>query len=229
MSGWTAESIRNAKVMMAAAHLSTAMNESAALFYTRVTTATSIIMGVLTIMSASASLPLSSPASVTNQALGIVQGVSGFALGILANITVRMDWHGRAKALITRASGYSKLHALIRAELSLANHERNNYREFIMGVVTEFAALEALTDPLPIRYKRDTRINESIMAMWGGTGASSYFDITAREPEPAPEPAPTPTPDHEAIDLGVPHESFLRDVRAVLFSSKLDSGEVASV
>jgi hypothetical protein len=177
--GWTPQVVRRVQAYGTLAQLSSAMNERAALSYSRLDKVVLVLMGLLALVASGqgttslvAAHDTSTDPVVTDSALRVVSSLCSILGAFLAMVVSRLDWASRAKALATRATRYAKMATDINTQLTVAVGLRTNALMFLTEISRLNEELQALTDPLPLRYRR-TAVIDSIMSMWGGGPAGT--------------------------------------------------------
>ena len=138
--------IRNAEV-------ASATNEMAAISFTWLYRAATVIVTILTVVTGSRGLATVIQESAT--AANVLIGACEILLGIFAMLISNMELKGKADSFGRRAVGYQKLASSLRVQLVLQPHERTKKTELLQALPERVEHLEAGAEPLPLRYRRE--------------------------------------------------------------------------
>jgi hypothetical protein len=186
-STWTVQASQQAQVYCAMAQFNAAMNEAASLYYSRLDNMAMVTICVLTVITGGQSIPhildVASGAATSSTRstswVNIFISLCEIALGAIAGVVARLDWRQRSQACAARAVGYARLAASVRLELTLAPAERGAARTVLEHIEQTIGTLEAAAPPLPLRYRTEAKLEQSILSMWGDSRSTASLPLSA--------------------------------------------------
>ncbi len=159
--------------------LNSATNELAALYYQRMYKAAVMVVSILTVVVGSKGLATLIMGKATPA--DIVVGICEIILGIFATLLSNMELRNKSESFSKRSIGYAKLASALRIQLVLRPEERETKLKLLESIPTRVEHLEEMTEPLPLRYRRQA---EKLMA-------TTHWNVSTRvQVIPTPEPAP---------------------------------------
>jgi hypothetical protein len=175
---WPRERILYAQRFCAFAGLCSSINEKASLFYHKVHKIGLVVLAVLTVVVGSKGVLAIQGSTRLSTSVNVFLVLCDLLLAILAGLMSTLSWHSKAVAYAKRSSEYTAMAVRIRAELMDTSQlsDPSTYLRQIMKRVTE---LENMTDPLPLRYRKEADIRRGIISMWasGGFPASAVVGV----------------------------------------------------
>jgi hypothetical protein len=173
VNGWDAHAEAQVRAWMRTAQLNSAINELAALYYTKLHRAALIVVSILTIVVGSSGVAtvIAGGASPANVVISVCQ----IALGLAASLLSNMELKTKSVTFSKRAMGYSRLASVLRVQLVLRPDERQHKADFLQGIPERVEYLDDMAEPLPLRYRgmAEQSATGGIMNMWSGGGGVS--------------------------------------------------------
>jgi hypothetical protein len=163
------------------------MNERAGLFYHKLHRVALVLLGILTVVVGSKGVLTIQGRTNLSLGVNIVLTLCDLTLAILAGLMSTLSWHAKATAYTRRAGEYSEMSVRIRVDL-MDTSVLEDGPDYVQGIMVRIKELERITDPLPLRYRRDADIRRGIISMWASSG------FRASHPHPHPHPHPPVPP-----------------------------------
>lgn len=177
--GWDAQAEGQVRTWMHIAQLNSAINELAALYYTKANRVGLVIISILTIVVGSRGIAALITGGVS--AAGIVISACEIALGICASLLSLLELKTKSVAFSKRAAGYSKLAMGLRVQLILQPEERQHKTDLLLSIPERVEHLDDIAEPLPLRYRdmAQRSIGGGIVNMWSrhGTAVSVHVPV----------------------------------------------------
>jgi hypothetical protein len=179
--GWDCESERQIGMWMKTAQLNSAINELAALYYTKLNNLAVILVSILTVIVGSK--------GVANFIAGDFSGISiatsicEILLGISASLLTNMELKTKSVNFNKRAVGFGKLASYLRVQLVLRPEERVRKMDLLQSIPERVEYLDDLADPLPLKYRDIAEHSKigGIINMWSKSGAGGVTVAIAPE------------------------------------------------
>jgi hypothetical protein len=151
-NGWgDPHSERQLNLWVKAAQLNSAINELAALHYTKLYTIALVFVSILTIIVGSKGIATLAVGNVTG--INIATSVCEISLGIFASLLSNMELKTKSVNFSRRAIGYGKLASFLRVQMVLLPHERANKIDLLQSIPEKVEYLDDLAEPLPLKYR----------------------------------------------------------------------------
>ena len=172
LNGWDADGETQVRAWMRTAQLNSAINELAALYYTKLHRAALLAVSILTIIVGSRGVATIITGGAT--AADIVISVCEIALGICASLLSNMELKTKSVSFGKRAMGYSRLASVLRVQLVLRPEERQHKTDFLQGIPERVEYLDDMAEPLPLRYRHmaEHSATGGILNMWSSSATA---------------------------------------------------------
>ena len=181
-NGWDEVSEQQVRIWVRTAQLNSAINELAALYYTKLYKIALLIVSVLTIVVGSRGLATLITKGVTIADIAI--SICEILLGIFASLLSNMELKTKSVSFSKRASGYSKLANMLRVQMVLRPDERQHKVDLLQGIPEKVEYLDDMAEPLPLRYRElAEQSSNSILNLWSRTANTQR--TAAVHPTPA--------------------------------------------
>jgi hypothetical protein len=167
-NGWDGVSEQQVRTWVRTAQLNSAINELAALYYTKLYKIALLVVSVLTIIVGSRGIATLITEGIT--AADITISICEILLGIFASLLSNMELKNKSVSFSKRASGYSKLANMLRVQMVLRPEERQHKVDLLQGIPEKVEYLDDMAEPLPLRYRElAERSTNSILNLWSRT------------------------------------------------------------
>jgi len=209
-NGWDESSERQLKVWMHTAQLNSAINELAALHYTKLYRIAVVVVSVLTIIVGSRGIATIVTAGIS--AGDIVISLCEIFLGIFASLLSNMELKTKSVSFGKRAIGYSKFASVLRVQLVLRPEERQHKLDLLQSIPEKVEYLDEMAEPLPLRY-RELAIESpgGILNMW--SRAANEQQTTSN---PVADGTATVHPTSEFYDSNMDVEGTTAMIRTII-------------
>lgn len=175
-NGWDVDGEAQVRAWMRTAQLNSAINELAALYYTKLHRAAMLVVSMLTIIVGSRGVAtiIAGGATVAD----IVISVCEICLGISASLLSNMELKTKSVSFGKRAMGYSRLASVLRVQLVLRPEERQHKSDFLQSIPERVEYLDDMAEPLPLRYRymAEHSATGGILNMWSSGGIADIMD-----------------------------------------------------
>ena len=217
------------RVWMRTAQLNSAINELAALYYTKLHRVALLVVSILTIIVGSRGV-----ATVIAGGAGpadVVISVCEICLGISASLLSTMELKTKSVTFSKRAMGYSKLASVLRVQLVLQPDERQHKSDFLQAIPERVEYLDDMAEPLPLRYRdMAEQSTGGILNMWSAGGGGSVRAAAPPQPLHPPPPIFSSTGHHILIASSTAASSTHRQHSRQQYDSGHDEeGGVSSI
>lgn len=167
-NGWDEVSEQQVRTWVVTAQLNSAINELAALYYTKLYKIALLIVSLLTIVVGSRGIATLITKGVTGADITI--GICEILLGIFASLLSNMELKTKSLSFCKRASGYSKLANMLRVQMVLRPDERQHKVDLLQSIPEKVEYLDDMAEPLPLRYRElAEQSTNSILNLWSRT------------------------------------------------------------